>query len=199
MLYRKMLTPKQIVKACLLGASSGVIGVSLFFFVYYMSTLQQTAVTVSSSQEVKEQSFYASQHGAFSSFDQAANFQKQYPQLNQAVIMKIDHQYYVWSKMTTQKVVEQTVPTSFSKPFILQSSNCENNIELVPQLLIDENMLKNKIPTSMKTEQLPLHWQEKITHASAISKQTEVVRLHLLYEYYDENSCLKIKFEAKKE
>lgn len=109
-------------KQCSLEVLQGLSSVILFVFILQLpTTTEEAAETIPTVQTPEEQQvqqqYFALQHGVFSNFDSAAQFLGTYPTLNKAAVVKVDEQYFVWSRLDTEKVETALtiVPTGFYK------------------------------------------------------------------------------------
>lgn len=202
MLFIRSLRKSSVLQAMLYGTLSGIVGVILFIFLLQLpeSTDSGELITVdeqNNSVEIKEKEpFYATQHGAFSSFEGASELLAKYPTLNKAAVVEVEGQYFVWSKLSSIKedAVEVTVPVSFAKSFTFTSSCPEPTLQKLPSLLKNEKWLKNSFDQGEDLSLLPEGWQSLITEVSKLSDDTRVTRLHALTYYYEQLDCLKIEF-----
>lgn len=204
MFSKQFISTKQIFRAAALGMLIGLAGVGAFAL--FLITAKESAEAPEATEKgeavevnaAPQQTarFYASQHGAFSTFDSASAFMAQNPTLNKAVIVQVADTFYVWSKVAQAKLTEETVPASFSKSFQFSSNGCsKTGIADIPVYLQDENKLKNNFQASGKDAELPEEWTSLIEGITPLSSDMNVIRLHALAQFYSENDCLKIQFD----
>ena len=191
MFAKTKVSRKEIIVSVLLGTSAALI--SLFILWNGIATVNGDKKLLPVSNTPTETSvFYATQHGAFSSLEAAAAFQKQHPTLNKSIIYSDGPTFYLWSSLFATKTTLQTTPTSFSKKLTLDSNACTDaSIASVPKLLIDEKALKN----NFEGDTLPADWQQNITAISALTTDVAEIRLLLLDHYVQQHECLNIKFD----
>lgn len=203
MFSKQLISTKQIFRAAALGMLIGLAGVGAFAL--FLITAKDSAETPEATEKEKVETnaapqqvvrFYASQHGAFTTFDSASAFLAQNPTLNKAAVIQVADTFYVWSKVTLAKMTEKTVPTSFSKSFQFSSNGCSKSaIADIPLFLQDENKLKNNFQATSADNQLPEEWTSFIKGIAGLSNDVNVLRLHALAQFYGENDCLKIQFD----
>lgn len=199
----RKITSKSIIRACIFGTLFGLCGVGLFAMLLLSANKEQEDVAENEKQTVvnatKNEStlFYASQHGAFTTKEGAQQLVAAHPTLNKSAIVEVEGKYYVWSKITTEKVKEETIPSSFSKAFTISSNACPSKaIALVPLHLKDEHALKIYFEPNDGIKDLPKDWESFMQSIATLSEDVNVIRLQTLYYYLTENECLKIEFES---
>ncbi|MER1999084.1 MAG: hypothetical protein ABS882_04855 [Lysinibacillus sp.] len=181
----------EIIVSILLGVGASLISLFLLWNGIGMIDGEQKLLPVSDvvSEEVP---YYATQHGVFSTKEAAAQFQKQYPTLNQSVIVQVGEGFHLWSSLHVTKTTEATVQTSFSKKVTMSGASCSDAvIAKLPKLLQDENLLKNNLEES----DLPPDWTTTVTAITAMTTDVAEVRLLLFEHYRQQQSCLKLNFE----
>ena len=181
----------EIIVSILLGVGASLISLFLLWNGIGLIDGEQKLLPVSdvASEEVP---YYATQHGVFSTKEAAAQFQKQYPTLNQSVIVEAGESYHLWSSLHVTKTTEATVPSSFSKKLTLSGASCSESVfAKLPKLLQDENLLKN----NFKEADLPPDWEATVTAITAMTTDVAEVRLLLFEHYRQQQSCLKLNFE----
>ncbi|MEO4052117.1 hypothetical protein [Solibacillus sp. CAU 1738] len=202
--YRK----NEWISAVLYGSLTGFVGVALFILVLQLANKapdeesipvqqQQNQEQDQEQDEVGEQTeveFFASQHGLFSSLDAATQFINTDPTLNKAAIVEVDGQFYVWSSLAVEKQLPVSQSTSFFKPLIVGAACSNSALQNLPLRLQDEKYLKNYFELEHKEGDVPSDWASLLQATTTLSKDVNVIRLHLLAHYYSENDCLKIKF-----
>ena len=209
MFSKQFVSPKQVIRAAILGMFIGLAGVGIFaLLLINASTVQNEPMTATdevSSDEVVEvnttpqqtANFYANQYGAFTTLNSATEFMAAYPTLNKALAIQIEDKFYVWSMVSLEKVSVEGEPSSFAKSFQLYSEACpQNTIANIPVYLQDDNKLKNNFEQSAKEDQLPEGWTTFIDSITPLSSDINVIRLHVLAHFLEQQSCLKIKFDA---
>ena len=109
----------------------------------------------------------------------------------------MEDKFYVWSTVSLEKVSVEGEPSSFAKSFQLYSEACpQNSIANIPVYLQDDNKLKNNFEQSTNKDQLPEDWITFIGSITPLSSDIDVIRLHVLAHFLEQQSCLKIKFDA---
>lgn len=205
MFSKQFISTKQIFRAAALGMLIGLAGVGAFALFLITAKDSAEVPEATEKEETIEANaapqqtarFYASQHGAFTTFDSASAFLSQNPTLNKAVVVQVADTFYVWSKVALAKLTEETVPASFSKSFQFSSNGCSKNaIADIPAYLQDENKLKNNFQANGKDAGLPEEWTSFIESIAPLSNDMNVIRLHALAQFYGENDCLKIQFDS---
>lgn len=198
------ITSKSIIRACIFGALFGLCGVGLFAVLLLSSAdnepeevevnKEQTAVNATKNESTL---FYASQHGAFTTLEGASQLVAAHPTLNKSAIVEVDGKFYVWSKISTAKLTEETIPSSFSKAFTFSSNACSSKaIASVPLHLKDEHALKIYFEPNEGIKDLPEDWESFMQSIAKLSEDVNVIRLHTLNYYLTENKCLKIDFNS---
>ncbi|MCT6925455.1 MULTISPECIES: hypothetical protein [Bacillales] len=186
------------IRAALLGVASGLVGVALFVVVLnFVGKEEVKEEVLPVQQEVIEEenaSFYASQHGLFSSKEGAQQFIAENPLLNKAAIIEVNQQFFVWSALATNKQPESLTPSAFFKQLSVVAGCTEPTLQKLPEILMDEKYLKNYFEQTPKEGEVPADWGKILTAVSSLSNDINVMRLHLLVHYYGENDCLKIEF-----
>ncbi|WP_342558824.1 hypothetical protein [Metasolibacillus sp. FSL K6-0083] len=189
------------IRAALLGIASGLIGVALFVmilnFVSNEKVSEEKEDVLPVQQEVVEEvnaSFYASQHGLFSSKEGAEQFIAANPLLNKAAIIEMDNQFFIWSALSTNKEVATLAPSAFFKQLSIVAACSEPTMQRLPEILMDEKYLKNYFGQEQKEGEVPADWGEILAAVTSLSNDINVMRLHIFTHYYGENDCLKIEF-----
>lgn len=205
MFSKQFISTKQIFRAAALGMLIGLAGVGAFAIFLISAKEPGEAPATTEEKETVEVNatpqqavrFYASQYGAFTSFDSASAFLAQYPTLNKAVVIQVADTFYVWSKIALSKLVEETTPASFSKSFQFSSNSCPtNSIADIPLYLQDENKLKSNFQAASNDDKLPEEWTAFMGSIAGLSNDVNVLRLHALAQFYGEHDCLKIDFDT---
>ena len=209
MFSKQFVSTKQVIRAAVLGMFIGLAGVGIFaLLLINASTLQEGPMTTTEEvpdDEVVEVStlpqqtvnFYANQYGAFTTHNSATEFMATYPTLNKALVIQVEDKFYVWSTVSLEKITVEGEPTSFAKSFQLYSEACtQNSIANIPVFLKDDNNLKNNFEQSTNQDQLPKEWTTYIDSITSLSSDINVIRLHVLAHFLEQQSCLKIKFDA---
>ncbi|MEK4386674.1 translation initiation factor 2 [Solibacillus sp. FSL W7-1464] len=197
----KALRNNAIFQAMFIGCITGLAGVILFVFILQLpTTTEEAAETIPTVQTPEEQQvqqqYFALQHGVFSNFDSAAQFLGTYPTLNKAAVVKVGEQYFVWSRLDTEKVESALtiVPTGFYKNITIASS-CPNPAELqLPVTLKDSKALSTEEAEAIDKQQIPEDWTGVMTEVSKLSTNPSVVRLHMFINYFESLDCLKVTF-----
>lgn len=196
----KAIRNNAIFQAMFIGSITGLAGVILFVFILQLPTTTEEAAetipTVQTPEEQVQQQYFALQHGVFSNFDSAAQFLATYPTLNKAAVVKVDEQYFVWSRLDTEKVETALtiVPTGFYKK-ITMTSSCPNPAELqLPVTLKDTKMLSKEQAEAIDKQLVPENWTGLMTEVSKLSTNPNVVRLHMFINYFEGLECLKVTF-----
>lgn len=192
-------------RAVVFGTLTGLIGVALFIALLTNAMQEEKEKKVESNekiavqqqneqQEILQKTFFASQHGLFSSEEGAAQWIAANPSLNKSAIIKVEEQFFIWSAMAVKKAPE-TLPTgAFYKQFSVKASCPNPALQRLPDVLYDEKYVKNNFDMKEEQGQLPEDWQELTTTLASLSKDPNVIRLHLFTHYYSKNDCLKIEF-----
>ncbi|MGN7476785.1 translation initiation factor 2 [Solibacillus silvestris] len=199
----KALKNNAIIQAMFIGGLTGLAGVLLFIFILQLPAKEQQAETVPTVQTTEaaeeqkvQQQYFVLQHGVFSNFDSAAQFLATYPTLNKAAVVKVDEQFFVWSRLDTEKVEAAltTIPSAFYKKITVTSS-CPKNAELqLPITLKDTKMLMVQQAETIDEQLVPNDWIELATEVSKLSTNPNIVRLHMFINYYERLDCLKVTF-----
>ena len=197
----RTITKAQALKAIGTGSVIGVLGVFTFLFVFWLITKDEsgqkkedTAIPVQQF-EGEDTLYYATQFGAFSSFEGADQFKGQFPTLNKALIVEVDNQFFVWSHLSLAPKAEQTVPSSFNKELYVSAKSCEQEaLAQLGQNIKNEELLKSQNPSTSNGVLLPEDFEEVKGQVHKISSETDVIRLYVLQHYLGQNDCLKIRF-----
>ena len=198
----KALKNNAIFQAMFIGSLTGLAGVLVFVFILQLPTKEEevaekipTVQTTEEQQQVKQQ-YFALQHGVFSNFDSAAQFLATYPTLNKAAVVKVDEQYFVWSRLDTTKVdaALALIPSGFYKSITIASS-CPNNAELqLPITLKDTKMFTSQQADTIDEQLVPKDWIGLASEVSKLSTNPNIIRLHMFLNYYERLDCLKVTF-----
>ena len=200
---------KQIIRAIVIGAIVGLLGVAIFLGVLQASNQMAQKkegesqggsgdqTVPASVQTPTSTMFYASQAGVFSNYDSASAFLAGYPKLATGAIVDVDGKFYVWTSMVTEEkdLMFLDDPPTFKKAFSLVSESCTDaKIAELPLVLADKNATKLNFQETGTDSTLPDDWQAIGTAASTISKDLSTVRLHVFAHYKSKNACLKVNF-----
>ena len=204
----RTLKKNSVAQAVFYGVLTGLLGVIAFIIILKLpqepvepegqaeviSTSQQE--TDGNEKDLVKQSFFALQHGVFSSFESADQFVASYPSLNKAAIVRVEDQFFVWSKIENEKVegATQTEPSSFYKPLVLSSSCPKQAEKQLPITLKDAKTLTLDRVTSEQQADLPEDWSVILPEIQKLSENTSIIRLHALINYYERLDCVKINF-----
>jgi hypothetical protein len=142
-------------------------------------------------------SFFAKQHGVFSTADGATQVIQSDPKLNSAAIIMADDKYYVWSAISLVEAEVKTVGSteSFVKPFQLTAQGCsEEAMKNIPKLLSETDKSKFYFEGVEPSIKIPDDWKTNIAAISMLSKEINVVRAQLLSHYNTQNECIIIEF-----
>lgn len=205
MKFPKVMSKQDIIYAALIGSGAGIIGVLFFVIILNSMSTQgtdQEVIPVQSNEKVVEEqqfseTFYANQHGMFSSFESATAFTSGYPSLNTSVIVEVDGSYFIWSSVSTTKEGVQISdnPASFVKEFTFIGESCkEPKIQNLPAILKSDDRSNFYFEGSEIPEEFPTDWKSVSAALSTLTEDLAVTRLHLLSHYYSKNDCLKIQF-----
>lgn len=192
----RTLRKSAVLRALLYGALSGVFGVVLFILLLKMPTqfTEGELLQIDQQQAVEQVQFFARQYGVYSTQEGAAAFMATAPSLNKAAIVQVGEQYFIWGSVARARIEgKPTVPSSFSKAFLLESSCPQQAFLQLPHTLQDDKWLKNNFETEERA-MLPEDWTALIPEVQKLSEDTDVVRLHVLNHYYAQVDCLKITF-----
>lgn len=205
MLKRYGVKTKDIWVSIIYGGVVGLIGVILFvlFVKVDWGFMESKKVDVlapvddSTTTSVEAPTFFALQHGVFSSDEQAQSFIASDPQLVKAIAIKIGDKYYVWSRVaSTEETLKPDKGTSFVKRFQLNSTACkEETVRTLPKWLASENSLNFNFSNGDITGVLPQDWESVRSTAISVSEDMDVVRMYLIFHYFSSSSCLNLKFE----
>jgi len=201
MFSREIVTTKQMMQAILVGFGVGLVGVGCF--VLLLVTANRSVDAPSATEEViavdapvqASATFYAIQHGVYTTEDSAKSFMATYPLLNKALVVEVDNSFYVWSGLASAKRELSVEPTAFMKPMQIVSAGCEQSeIADIPNLLQNEQALNLKFDEQEKSE-IPAQWNTVMTGLAPLSKDVEVLRLHSFAHFYEKESCLQVRFD----
>lgn len=197
----RTLQKNAVLRAMFYGTLTGLISVILFIAILRTSptsTKEMIAVSEQPENDVTavSETFYAMQHGVFSSEESAAQFMAGFPQLNIAAIIEVDDYYFVWSKfgLTKESVTANTNPSSFSKAITFSSSCPEKTLQQLPHTLKNEKWLKFSFEEGQTFEELPEGWELLIPQLTKLSSDTDIIRLQAFNHYYSQLDCLKVQF-----
>lgn len=195
---------KDVWYSIIYGGIVGLVGVVIFvaflkldlgFSNEKIDVLAPTDKQPVSQSEVK--TFYALQHGVFSTDEQAQSFLSSDPTLMTALSIPIDGRFYVWSKVASKEGM--TVPkngTSFVKTFTIEGASCkEESLRTLPKWLASENNLKFNFGKEQSKDALPKDWESVRSTAVGISEDMDVARLHLIFHYVSSTGCLNLKIK----
>lgn len=206
----RTLKKNAVAQAVFYGVLTGLLGVIAFVIILKLpqepvepgeqgeviSTSQQQQQTEVNEKDSVKQQFFALQHGVYSSFESAEQFLASFPTLNKAAIVRVGDQFFVWSKIDSEKVegATQTVPSSFYKPIVLSSSCPKYAEKQLPKTLKDTKWLTLDRVASEQQTDLPEDWGVILPEIQKLSENTSVIRLHALINYYERLDCVKIDF-----
>ena len=205
MLFRdRTITRAQAIKAIGIGSMIGGAGVFVFLFVFWLVTKQEVPGGVGEDEAVPVQQFdgaetlyYATQFGAFTSSQGAEQFKGQFPTLNKALIIEVDGQFYVWSRITVLPKEESTIPSSFNKAFTVSAGGCEEEaLAQLGQNIKNEELLKSQNVQMTNGILLPDDFEEVKTQIHRLSTDADVVRLYMLQHYMGQDDCVEIQFSS---
>lgn len=188
-------------QAILVGVGVGLVGVGCFV-VLLMSANKVGDVPAPSEEAVEVSAevqqtatFYAVQHGAFTSEESAKAFMTTYPTLNKALVIQVEQNFYVWSALAMAKKELAIEPQAFMKKFTFVSAGCDRaQISTIPNLLQDEKALKLNFDESEK-DKVSEEWVSFMTGLTTLSDDVDVLRLHSLAHFYEKESCLNVQFD----
>ncbi|MFX3674591.1 MAG: hypothetical protein ACE3JQ_09105 [Paenisporosarcina sp.] len=152
---------------------------------------------IASPGEPNEFSFFAKQHGVFTTADGATQVLQSNPELKSAAVIIAEDKYYIWSAIS---VVEAEVKSegsteSFVKPFRIEAQSCsEEPLKNIPVLLSETDKAKFYFEGVEPAVKIPSDWKTNILAISTLSKDVNVVRAQLLAHYIAQNECLKVSF-----
>lgn len=141
--------------------------------------------------------FYAKQHGAFTTSEAAATFIEENPSLSTAAVMQVKDQYFVWSAVgRTEAEIEAILEEgTYKKAFSASSASCETvkTDQLWQILNLNEpSKIKNSIAENEGEKEQVL--TKKIDAITAFTNDMKVIRLHLISSFSNETGCVKISF-----
>lgn len=142
-------------------------------------------------------SFFAKQHGVFSTADGATQVLQSDPTLKSAAVVIAEDLYYIWSAVSiTEADLKGTGGTeSFVKPFQLDASSCSDEaLKNVPVLLSESDKAKFYFEGTEPTIKIPSDWKTNIKAISTLSEETNIIKVQLLSHYIAQNECLKVSF-----
>ncbi|GLC88424.1 hypothetical protein [Lysinibacillus piscis] len=202
---------RQIIRAMVIGASVGLLGVAMFLGILqansHLATKEQnsdvtqqtkdTTTTPVAGEMKNATSFYASQAGVYSNYESASAFVAEQPALKESAIVEVEGKYYVWTSMVMEESQLLLVdnPKTFKKAFYVSGESCqEATMVEVPKALAEKNAAKLKFNEDLKDSTLPTDWQSIGKAASTISSNFDVIRLQMFAHYKAKNPCLQVKF-----
>ncbi len=144
-----------------------------------------------------EYSFFALQHGVFSSAEGATQVLQSDPSLKTAAVIIAEDKYYVWSavSLVEAEVRSEGNNETFVKPFQVESQSCtEETLKNIPLLLSETDKAKFYFEGVEPSIAFPDDWQTNIKAISTLSKDINIVRAQLLSHYIAQNTCLKVSF-----
>lgn len=151
----------------------------------------------SSEKSSEEGTFYAKQHGVFTTSTGAATFIEENPSLSTAAVMQVEDSYFVWSAVgRTEAEIEAILEEgTYKKAFSAALASCE--IVQTEQLwkilnLNDLSEIKNSIVENEKEKEQVL--AKKIDAITTFTDDLKVIRLHLFASFANEANCVKISF-----
>lgn len=204
MLKRYGVSKRDVWRAIIYGGIVGLIGVAafvIFLKVDWDTKKIDVLAPVEDSSDgltpAEVKTFYALQHGVYSSEEQAQTYIASDPALIRAIVLPLEGRYYVWSRVAsaTDGELKAEQGISFVKSFQLDGSGCEKeSLRALPKWLASENSIKFNFGDSENAKSLPEDWKSVRTTAIGISEDMDVVRMHLIFHYISSSSCLKIKF-----
>ena len=193
----KRIEQKSVIRAILFGSVSGLVGVALFIFLLQQTAPMEAPMPVVEQQDTppveETKTFYAAQHGTFSSLEAATTYMKMHPTLNLAAVIEVAGQFYIWSEIATAAQWEKAIviPTSFAKTFQVISTSCtEQSLKNAPVDLAND---ANLIPAQLSNNELAHNWGEVVESIGQLTTNEKVVRLHVLAELL-KTSCMSITF-----
>lgn len=195
---KKVNYPMNYLSAIIIGSLTGLIGFGIFLSLVLVGENKEPGQAVTPVTTQPEPvtgdavTFYAVQHGVFSSKESAAEFKNTFPELNLSTIVEHENQFYVWSKITNDKVDTASItPSAFTKAIQLASS-CEKHSKLLSELKgLDENILSRKNDLSTN---FPDEWIQTFNKITQLSNDPNVWRLQLVTTDLEQKTCLKLNF-----
>lgn len=141
--------------------------------------------------------FYAKQHGAFTTSTAAATFIEENPSLSTAAVIEVDGGYFVWSAVgqTEAEIEAILVEDTYKKTFSVTPNACETaeTAQIWQFLNLNEyEKIKNSDVKAEGKEGQKL--AKKIDTITTFTNDVKVIRLHLLAGYAAESGCVKISF-----
>lgn len=203
MLKRYGVGKKDVWYSIIYGGLVGLLGVVAFVIFLKVDWKQEQIDVLAPVEEQaatpsEVRTFYAMQHGVFSSEEQAQKFLSTNPAFTTAVAVPVDGRYYVWSRIAsaTGEMSKPSDGVSFIKSFQLEGGSCtEETLRTLPKWLASENSLKFNFGDEGDKGVLPKDWESVRTTAVGISEDMDVARLHLVLHYISSSNCLNIKFD----
>ena len=147
--------------------------------------------------EVENKSFFAKQHGVFSTAEGATQVLQSDPTLKTAAVIVAEDKYYIWSAISVEEAdLKGTGSTeSFVKPFQIEGSSCkEETLKNVPILLSESDKAKFYFEGTEPTIKIPSDWKTNIKAISTLSEDVNIIKAQLLSHYIAQNECLKVSF-----
>ncbi|WP_050995790.1 hypothetical protein [Paenisporosarcina sp. TG20] len=147
--------------------------------------------------ETTPTSFYAKQHGVFTTATGATTFMQTSASLKSSAIIIADEQYYVWSAASSVESEVKTTGTieSFVKPFRINTAACtEPAMQKLPIFLAYPEPAKFNFESTGNQQSIPKDWLTNIAAISTLSEDSNVIRVQLLSHYLIQNDCIKIEF-----
>lgn len=217
MKYRKRYSKWAVVVAMMQGVFLGItaVGIIAFFLIgmngKFPSQVSNEKITTSGpvkTPDIEQKegsgetlSFFAKQHGVFSSSEAAATFIANDPSLSKAAIIKANEQFYVWSAvgMKSSEIEVSEYEGTFRKPFQVRTDSCTSSeITKLVNVLTEVDITKIKSLASSesasKTEGQASEFSKNMAAITAFTSDLRIIRLHLLSHYSNTESCLKIEF-----
>lgn len=200
MFRERMITRTQALKAIGIGSFIGAAGVFLFLFLFWLVTKQEMPAADEEAVPVQqfegEQTvYYATQFGTFSSLQGAEQFKGQFPALNKALIVEVDGQFYIWSRVMLMPKEEVTLPNSFNKTLYVVAESCrEESFAQLGRNIKNEELLKSQNAQMTNGVLLPADFEQVKAQIHKLSTEADVIRLYVLQHYMTQNDCLKIRF-----
>lgn len=148
-------------------------------------------------EKVEKKSFFAKQHGVFSTAEGATQVLQSDPTLKTAAVIIAEDRYYIWSAISVaESDLKGTGSTeSFVKPFQVEASSCtEEALKNVPVLLSESDKAKFYFEGTEPTIKIPSDWKTNIKAISTLSDEINIVKAQLLSHYIAQNECLKVSF-----
>lgn len=183
--------------AILIGTISGLCGFILFIMILVNTsdseqTIGEENVVPVATEEVLRYSFFALQHGVFSTNDAAQIFIDGHANAKDAVVLEINGKHYIWSLVSSEKVDLAETTDLFWKSFDV-TNTCERLKEpLAEWKKILQKPFISKVDFSAN---LPEDWVKIVNNSNASSKFIGTAFAQILSLENKKNDCISINLQ----